>query len=55
MRAPSAGKRDGEVVEHLAHRAALGENLALAARLVAKRRWNPDDAHACAGPAQNST
>ena len=45
-----------EIVEQLAHRLALREHLPLAARLIAERRWDADDAQAClAGPAQNST
>ena len=44
----------GEVLEHLAHRLALADELALAADLVPQRRRNPDSRHGRT-PAQNST
>src|SRR2546421_7073181 len=44
-----------EVVEEVAHGLAVRDHLALPARVVAERGWNPDDAHACCTPAQNST
>src|SRR5919197_1287391 len=44
-----------EVVEDVADRLSLGQDLALAARVLAKGGGNPDDAHACCTPAQNST
>ena len=53
---PQGGEAVHQVVEQLAHRAALGRHLAGAADLAAELGWDPDDAHACAGlPEQNST
>src|SRR4029450_7487558 len=48
------GKARGGVVERVGHGLAVGEHLALAACLIAQRRWDPDDAHARIG-LQNST
>ena len=51
-----AGEARHQVVEHLTHRDAARAHLALAARLRAEGRGDPDRAHACAGlPEQNST
>ena len=43
-----------EILEHLAHRLALADQLALAADLVAERGWNPNLGHPRT-PWQNST
>src|SRR5438445_896670 len=48
LRAQS-GEAGHQVVEQLAHGAALGGNLALAAGLDAKRRWDSNCRHACVG------
>src|SRR5206468_3175582 len=43
------GEARDQVVEQLAHGRARGGHLALAAGLGAKRGWNADGLHACAG------
>ena len=50
------GVAAGEVVEHLAHRVAVGLDLPRAADLAAQRRRYPNDSHAWTPlPLQNST
>src|ERR1700704_1858519 len=50
------GEAGHQVVEQLAHGAAYGRHLALAAGLYTKRRWDSNCRHACVGlPEQNST
>src|SRR5581483_2852496 len=53
---PEPGEARHQVVEELAHRAAVGGHLADAADLAAQLRGDADQAHACAVlPEQNST
>src|SRR5438445_9307346 len=53
---PQPGEARHEVGEQLAHGVALGAHLARTADVAAEHRWDPDQAHACAGrPEQNST